>query len=270
MVNLDKDKIIASGELVSAFLSAQSLQTSQLELTQRACDALSRFGKGLEKISPYQPEYLRSVSFALDDTSKIFQHISQSLNATALVRHIADIISQQNFQITADLTKAINISFSECLSSIDTLFQSDESIGRCISALEKATPYMPDDVNQEIKETVIEPAKKKQLSIDTLISIIALVLTILFFVFEQAAGYVSQQESNAESDALCKSNQQLSDEIDELSRVIQQLTDEVSELRHHLDSSGEISLDDDDSDCQKSEVDRLDQIDNSQQPDSAL
>ena len=129
---------------------------------------------------------------------------------------------------------------------------------------------MPDEVNQEIQENVITPAKKNQLSIDTLLSIIAIVLTVLIFAFEQVSDCISKQENEKDLDALCQSNQQLASDIEELSGTIQQLTDEVSELNNCLDSFREVALNEDDSDCKKSEADSLDQIDDNQQPEPAL
>ena len=211
------------------------------------------------------------MSLSLDYASQMSQYISQSIDTTVLARQITDIVRRQNFQLAADdLVKAMDISFPEHLFHVSSPFPSSEVIDRCVAALEKATPYMPDDVNREIQDTVIAPAKKKQLSVDTLLSILALVLTILIFVFEQVTGHIAQLEDEKALDALCESNQQLAGEIDELSRTIQQLTDEVGELSNCVNRLSEVTLDEKEPDREESEADSLEQVDNSQQSEPAL
>lgn len=267
---MDNDKAIKSRELVLAYLSTKSFCTDQQELIQRALDSMSLFGNSLDNITRYQTEWLRSISSSIDHASKMSQQLSQYIDMSAIARQTADIIHRQNFQVTADLVKEISISLPERFITFGNLFPSDEVKQRCIATLEKATPYMPDEVNQEIQENVITPAKKNQLSIDTLLSIIAIVLTVLIFAFEQVSDCISKQENEKDLDALCQSNQQLASDIEELSRTIQQLTDEVSELNNCLDSFREVALNEDDSDCKKSEADSLDQIDDNQQPEKAF
>lgn len=251
-------------KFVSAYQAAQFLDASQLALIRRAYSAFSFFGKDLDKIWQEQAEYFRSVSFSLPySTSKIKQYISEAFDTAALVHQIADIVREQNLCKISNLTKVINDSFSESLTHIGPPSY-DEEVNRFVSALEQAAPYIPENVNQEIKEAVIKPAKKKQLSIDTLISIVGIVLTILIFVFEQASDYIAQHEEEKDLNSLRQSNQQLSEEIDDLGRTIQQLTDEVSKLSGCLDNSRDFSLDEKNSDCEKTDTDSLEQIDNSQ------
>lgn len=257
-------------ELLSAFLNSQSSLMDQFEHIQKAYRTVLPDEKYFEKLRQYQIEWQHSISLSLNNSEKIKQYISQAFDTTALTNQIADIVRKQNLELSFELAKKIDLSLFEQAFPAGTLSESNEVIDRCVATLEKATPYMPDDVNREIQDTVIDPAKKNQLSIDTLLSIISIVLTILIFVFEQATGWISQQENKKDLVTLCESNQQLSGEIDELGRTIQQLTNEVSELNERLDSFREGSLNEDDSDGEETEADSLDEIDNNQQSEPPL
>lgn len=257
-------------KLLSAYLKLQPSLEDQCERIQKAYRTVLSNEKYFEKLFQHQTEWQHSIDFYLDNSEKISQYISQAFDTSALINQIADIVRKQNLQLSSELVRNITFSSFEQSSSAGTLSESDEAADRCVAALEKATSYMPDDVSREIQDTVIAPAKQKELPTDTLLSIISIVLTILIFVFEQATGWISQQENQNDLDTLCESNQQLSSEIDELGRTIQQLTDEVGELSERLDSSREGSLNENDSDGEEAEADSLDEIDSNQQSEPPL
>ena len=252
-------------ERISSCLKMQPAFADHFERMQQACRTLLSSEKYFEILSQHQAEWQHSIVLSFDSSTKISQYISQTIDTSALINHIAEVVRNQNLQLSSELAKSMDLSLFKDTFHTDTFSDSDEVIDRCVATLEKATPYMPEDVSREIQDTVIAPAKRKQLSIDTLLNIIALVLTILIFVFEQATDWMSQQENQKQLDTLCETNQQLSGEIDELGRTIQQLTDEVSELSERLDSSRDSSLNKDNSDGEESEADSLEQIDSTQQ-----
>lgn len=259
-----------SYELLLAYLNAQSSFSEQFDRIKQAYCTFLSAKKYFAALSQYQTEWLHSISLSLDNATNMSQYISQAIDTSALINQIEEIVRKQNLQLSSELVRNINFSSFEQSSSARALSESDEAVDRCVAALEKATSYMPDDVSREIQDTVISPAKKKELPTDTLLSIIAIVLTILIFVFEQATGWISQQENKKDLVTLCESNQQLSGEIDELGRTIQQLTDEVSELSERLDSSRDASLNEDNPDGEEAEADSLDQIDSNQQSEPPL
>ena len=192
------------------------------------------------------------------------QSILQPLDTAAFSPLFANIVRKQNLREISNLTKAISSSFFEGTIHIGTPVECAKKIDGSVSALEQGVPYIPDEVNQRIEEAVIKPVQKEQLSIDTLLSIIGIILTILIFAFEQVSDAIAQHEEEKDLTSLRQSNQQLSEEIDDLGRTIQQLTDELSKLSGCLDNSRDFSLDEKNSDCEKTDTDSLDQIDNSQ------
>lgn len=271
MSNAESMDFVDFYKLLSAYLKLQPSLEDQFERIQQAYRSVLSNEKYFEKLFQHQNEWQHSIASYLDNSEKISQYVSQAIDTSALINQIAEIVRKQNLQLSSELVRNITFSSFEQSSSADTLSESsDEVIDRCVSTLEKATTYMPDDVSREIQDTVIAPAKKKKLPTDTLLNVIAIVLTILIFVFEQATGWISQQQNKKDLDALCESNQQLSGEIDELGRTIQQLTDEVGELSERLDSSREGSLNENDSDGEEAEADSLDEIDSNQQSEPPL
>lgn len=249
---MNNDKSMDAIQL-PAFPTGQPLNISRTDLMINICSSLSSFGKELAKTTQ-QIDWSKAFAPSLSHINEMSQFLVKDIDCSAILRQFADRLQAMNLQETLDLTKVINQSFSHCLSNpidISSLYNHkviDSAavgavINSCVSTLKTVEPFMPEKVTSEIQKSVVAPSeKKKTISIDTLLNIIGIVLTVLFFVYEQVSSSLDQQKTAKQIDVLCESNQQLVDEIGELSRTIQQLSDQICKLSDHLDSSDEILL----------------------------
>lgn len=149
-----------------------------------------------------------------------------------------------------DKTRVLSETIHHAIST--TVLQTHESIAanddfdleNYLRVLESVEPYMPEDVNAEIKQKIVEPlAKTEKVTIDTKLSIVSIVLTILIFLYGQVVDHKKEEE-----------NQKL---IGSLAQTIQQLSDEVSELSYQLEQSKEVLSKAEDTQCDTDQRDCL-------------
>ena len=221
--------------MIDALQSIREKNEEYIQQIQQACDACFSFGDKLSKISLFPMEQLQIVSCASDYMANYFQSSLPAFDFSFLLDRISETIRQFNLTSSVEMTNIINEVFRDLPSHKAASDAREKLLDSYLSALE--------DTREEIQSKVIEPAKKeKHISIDTLINIASIILTILIFLFEQLSSYTAQQESERQIAALSERNQQLMDELSELGGIIQHLTNEVGELSDQLQSATETSL----------------------------
>ena len=229
--------------MIDALQSIREKNEEYIQQIQQACDACFSFGDKLSKISLFPMEQLQIVSCASDYMANYFQSSLPAFDFSFLLDRISETIRQFNLTSSVEMTNIINEVFRDLPSHKAASDAREKLLDSYLSALELFKFYVPEDTREEIQSKVIEPAKKeKHISIDTLINIASIILTILIFLFEQLSSYTAQQESERQIAALSERNQQLMDELSELGGIIQHLTNEVGELSDQLQSATETSL----------------------------
>lgn len=167
-------------------------------------------------------------------------------NFSLLSNRLLDALQVIDWDKTRALSEAINDSISstvlQTLESVST--NDDRDLEDYLKVFESVEPYMPEEVNAEIKQKIVEPlAKTEKVSIDTKLSIVSIVLTILIFLYGQVVDHKKEEQ-----------NQKL---IASLAQTIQQLSDEVSELSDQLEQSKELLSKAEDTQCDTDQRDCL-------------
>lgn len=155
-----------------------------------------------------------------------------------LLRQQVGYIQQFLPEMNAALNTILQKNFKNFL--VDT----PETLGQCTAVLKSVAPYMPENLNGKIKEDIVSPIRKKEkISVDTALSIISLVLTILFFLYDQMTSQMLNQKEEKQTEALTQATQQLTDEVGYLEQAIRLLADEVGQLCDQLNSTAELGPD---------------------------
>lgn len=167
-------------------------------------------------------------------------------NFSLLSNRLLDALQVIDWDKTRALSEAINDSISstvlQTLESVST--NDDRDLEDYLKVFESVEPYMPEEVNAEIKQKIVEPlAKTEKVTIDTKLSIVSIVLTILIFLYGQVVDHKKEEQ-----------NQKL---IASLAQTIQQLSDEVSELSDQLEQSKELLSKAEDTQCDTDQRDCL-------------
>lgn len=229
--------------IIDAFKSVQKTNVDCLESVRKACSLWSSIGKEFAEVSLPPIDQLQALSRSAGLMSDICSKAFENVDYTLLLNQCADAIHQFSFSQSLELVNIANSVLRNLPSFKVPTYNEEKLLGSCLTALEKIKPYVSEEAQKEIQGNVIGPAKKSSsISIDTVLSIASIVLTILIFLFEQLSGYAAQQASEKQIAALSESNQQLTDELGKLGGIIQQLTNEVSELSDQLDRSIEPDL----------------------------
>ena len=230
--------------LIDAFQSIQEMNQERMQRIQQACDACFSFGDKLSKISLFPMEQLQIVSCASDCMANYFQSSLPSFDFSFVLDRISETIHQFNLARSVEMTNFVNEVLRNLPSYKAASDAREELLDSYLSALERFKFYVPVDTREEIQEKIIEPAKKeKHVSIDTLLSIASIILTILIFLYEQTVSQGYQRSEDIQVAELHESVQQLTDEISELSGIIQQLNNEVGKLSDQSQCTAESALD---------------------------
>lgn len=226
--------------------SAEMLQEHQQSLLE-VCDQLKQ-----------------SVAAVVNQISTLEVGVPQTIASQMLASSIEQVVSAytSDFSLLSnrlldalqvidwDKTRVLSETIHHAIST--TVLQTHESIAanddfdleNYLRVLESVEPYMPEDVNAEIKQKIVEPlAKTEKVTIDTKLSIVSIVLTILIFLYGQVVDHKKEEE-----------NQKL---IGSLAQTIQQLSDEVSELSYQLEQSKELLSKAEDTQCNTDQRDCL-------------
>lgn len=201
-----------------------------------------------------------SLSDSIPLLSSTLQSLASSCSAHFGLSSAVDAISQLQQQIT----RLTNINYSSTETALRTLAQTPDYLLNTISlssstacqnlcdslsmALERAGPHLPQD-EKERCETIIKSQVAEKpcphLTLSDALSILSILLSILFFVFEsipddQAERIIQQQSKiianqEAEIAQLHKEDQALLDALDSLSGSINLLTNEIELLRDELE-----------------------------------
>lgn len=231
-------------------ISAEILQTRNknllevcTQLNQSVTEVLKQFAS---------PERGLSQTIASQILSPAIEQVVSSYTTLDLVHFslLSNRLLDALQVIDWDKTRALSEAINDAISS--TVLQTHESVStndnrdleNYLRVLESAEPYMPEDVNAEIKQKIVEPlAKTEKVTIDTKLSIVSIVLTILIFLYGQVVDHKKEEE-----------NQKL---IGSLAQTIQQLSDEVSELSYQLEQSKELLSKAEDTQCDTDQRDCL-------------
>lgn len=226
--------------------SAEMLQEHQQSLLE-VCDQLKQ-----------------SVAAVVNQISTLEVGVPQTIASQMLASSIEQVVSAytSDFSLLSnrlldalqvidwDKTRVLSETIHHAIST--TVLQTHESVAanddfdleNYLRVLESVEPYMPEDVNAEIKQKIVEPlAKTEKVTIDTKLSIVSIVLTILIFLYGQVVDHKKEEE-----------NQKL---IGSLAQTIQQLSDEVSELSYQLEQSKELLSKAEDTQCDTDQCDCL-------------
>lgn len=226
--------------------SAEMLQEHQQSLLE-VCDQLKQ-----------------SVAAVVNQISTLEVGVPQTIASQMLASSIEQVVSAytSDFSLLSnrlldalqvidwDKTRVLSETIHHAIST--TVLQTHESVAanddfdleNYLRVLESVEPYMPEDVNAEIKQKIVEPlAKTEKVTIDTKLSIVSIVLTILIFLYGQVVDHKKEEE-----------NQKL---IGSLAQTIQQLSDEVSELSYQLEQSKELLSKAEDTQCDTDQRDCL-------------
>ena len=226
--------------------SAEMLQEHQQSLLE-VCDQLKQ-----------------SVAAVVNQISTLEVGVPQTIASQMLASSIEQVVSAytSDFSLLSnrlldalqvidwDKTRVLSETIHHAIST--TVLQTHESraanddfdLENYLRVLESVEPYMPEDVNAEIKQKIVEPlAKTEKVTIDTKLSIVSIVLTILIFLYGQVVDHKKEEE-----------NQKL---IGSLAQTIQQLSDEVSELSYQLEQSKELLSKAEDTQCNTDQRDCL-------------
>lgn len=231
-------------------ISAEILQTRNknllevcTQLNQSVTEVLKQFAS---------PERGLSQTIASQILSPSIEQVVSSYTTLDLVHfsllsnRLLDALQVIDWDKTRALSEAINDAISSTvLQTLESVSTNDNrDLENYLRVLESAEPYMPEDVNAEIKQKIVEPlAKTEKVTIDTKLSIVSIVLTILIFLYGQVVDHKKEEE-----------NQKL---IGSLAQTIQQLSDEVSELSYQLEQSKELLSKAEDTQCDTDQRDCL-------------
>lgn len=231
-------------------ISTEILQTRNKNLLE-ACDQLNQGVAGvLKQFAPPEgglPQMIASqiLSPAIEQVVSSYTTLDLA-NFSLLSNRLLDALQVIDWDKTRVLSETIHHAIST------TVLQTHESVAanddfdleNYLRVLESVEPYMPEDVNAEIKQKIVEPlAKTEKVTIDTKLSIVSIVLTILIFLYGQVVDHKKEEE-----------NQKL---IGSLAQTIQQLSDEVSELSYQLEQSKELLSKAEDTQCDTDQCDCL-------------
>lgn len=230
--------------VIEAFRSLQARNQDYTALLQQACSAFSSFGCDLAKVSLPPADCLQILGHSTNRMTDACLQAFQNTDYSSLLSRCADTIRRFSIPQSVELSQIISASLQNIPNDRFLAYANQELTQSYLSALEHIKVCVPEDTREEIQEKVIEPAKKEKcISIDTLLSIISIVLTILIFLYEQTVNQDYQRSEDLQVAELHESVQQLTDEISELSGVIQQLTNEVGELSDQSQCTAETALD---------------------------
>lgn len=231
-------------------ISTEILQTRNKKLLE-VCTQLNQ--SVTEVLKQFvSPERGLSQTIASQILSPAIEQVVSSYTALDLVNFslLSNRLLDALQAIDWDKTRALSETIHDAIST--TVLQTHESVAanddsdleNYLRVLESVEPYMPEDVNAEIKQKIVEPlAKTEKVTIDTKLSIVSIVLTILIFLYGQVVDHKKEEE-----------NQKL---IGSLSQTIQQLSDEVSELSDQLEQSKELLSKAEDTQCDTDQRDCL-------------
>ena len=230
--------------VIETFRSLQAQNQDYAALLQQACSAFSSFSSDLAKVSLLPTECLQILEHSTSRMTDACLQAFQNTDYSRLLSQCADAICRFSVPQSVELVQVVSASFQNLSNDGLLAYANKELTQSCLSALEHIKVRVPEDTREEIQEKVIEPAKKeKHISVDTLLNIVSIVLTILFFLYEQVVNQGYQQSEDLQVAELHESVQQRTDEISELSSVIQQLTNEVGELSDQSQCTAETALD---------------------------
>lgn len=221
-----------------------TLQPVLKELADRILDYQAVFSE----VYSGMPNLLRSLSDVL--TSACIQNATYSALISdwkEILNYFADLVIEPDEPDSANVAQDIEIS------------KSAEILQVAVSAVEAASPYVPEIDQSNLSEALAVPAKKKKLSLSDLIALASLLLTILFHILssqpsEQLERIIDQNEviinELSEPAEPSEVDAELMETIATLTNSIEMLTDEIESLRDQLESSDNAEdVAEDDADC---------------------
>lgn len=216
---------------------------------------LSSLGENFSSMFAQQANFANVLPSSFSKVMEYYQPLLKSENYSILVKQSTDALRLITAPEVLSLTSSIDHSVS--LKSEDFPDKEKSVEQRCVSVLNEVKPYMPENVKEEIEDTVIAPVQsKKKVSFSSLLEILSIVVTILIFLCERIIDFdASQKESRyvSELSATVKQNTESICELTEATQlqreqagkmldIAQQLMNDVSELRDQTDSSAELGL----------------------------